>query len=243
MKRFFRAAFMAVLVLVVVGVGAASLALGRIVKVAVESAGPRLLGASIALGAVAISPFSGRGTVRGLTVGNPSGFKGEYALKAGSVEVEVRLASLMTGTVVVESVSVRDPEIAWELGADGVSNLTRLQKNAEAAAARLGGAPAPSSKPGVKGKSLLVRRLEVTGGKVRLSAAIFGGGSLTTSLPDVHMTDLGGPGRSPAQVAAQTLGAVTGSAQHAVAGIGASTAKAGAAAMSALGSLFHRGGK
>ena len=243
MKKFFRAAFMAALVLAVIGVGAASMMLGSIVKTAVEAAGPRVLGASVTLGGVVLSPFSGRGTLRGLVIGNPEGFKGPHAVSVGSIEVAVKLSSLMTGTVVVESVAVREPEIDWELGPGGESNLTRLQKNAMAAAAKLGGGASdnPSSSP-ARGKSLMIRRLEITGGKVGLSASALG--ALNAPLPDVHLRDLGGPGQSPAQVAAEALGAVTGSAQRAVSNVGSRALDAAAAAArSALGSFFKRAGK
>jgi uncharacterized protein involved in outer membrane biogenesis len=247
MKKAFSAGIAAALVLLTVGIGVVSMSLGKIVKSAVEAAGPRVLGAPVTLGLVTISPWSGSGTLRGLVIGNPDGFKSPHAVSVGSVEVEVKLASLLTDTIVVERVAVREPELIWEIG-QGSSNISRLQRNAQEAAARYGGeasqaaggAPAPAK----KGKSLLIRDFSVTGGKVGLSATALGSQGLTAPLPDVHLKNLGGKDRSPAQVAAQAFAAITSSAQGAVSNIGGKAiAEVRGTAMKALGSFLKRNGK
>ena len=247
MKKALSAAIAAALVLFVIGLGVVSMSLGKIVKAAVEAAGPRVLGAPVTLGLATISPWSGRGTLRGLVIGNPAGFKSPRAVSVGSVEVELKLSSLLSDTVVVERVAVREPELTWEIG-QGTSNLARLQRNAEDAAVRYGGegssAPRGAAEPAKKGKSLLIRDFTVTGGKIRLSATALGGQGLTAALPDLRMTDLGGKGRSPAEAAAQALGAITGSAQGAVSNIGGKAIDAArSAAMSALGAFLKRSRK
>ena len=247
MKNAFSAAIAAALVLLMVGLGVLSMSLGRIVKSAVEAAGPRVLGAPVTLGLVAISPWSGSGTLRGLVIGNPDGFKSPHAVSVRAVEVEVKLSSLLTDTIVVERVAVREPELIWEIG-EGGSNLTKLSRNAQESAEKLGGgkkeAAAPESGAAKKGKSLLIRDFSVTGGNVGLSATALGGQGLSAPLPDVHLTNLGGPGRSPAQVAAQAFGAITASAQGAVSNVGGKAIDAArGAAMKALGNFLKRNGK
>ncbi len=245
MKKAFRAAFAAALVLLAIGAGVLSVSLGKIVKTAVVEAGPRLLGAPVELGLVTISPWSGRGVLRGLVIGNPEGFKSPRAIRVGAVEVSVKLSSLLTDTIVVERVAVRDPELTWELG-QGSSNLARLQQNAQASAAKLAGGTesAPAAAPAKGGKSLLIRDFSVTGGKVGLSATALGGEGLSAALPDVHLTNLGGPGRSPAEAASDAFRAIANSAQGAVAGAGSKALDAArGAAFNALSSLFKKVGK
>lgn len=239
MKKAFRAALGAALVLAMIGLGVLSMSLGKIVKSAVEAAGPRLLGAPVTVGLVTIAPWSGRGTLRDLVVGNPEGFKSPHAVSVAAVEVEVKLSSLLTDTVEVERVAVREPELTWEIGQGG-SNLTKLQRNAEASAEKYGGAPAPAEGSAKKGKSLLIKEFSVTGGKVALSATALGGQGLSAALPEIHLTNLGGKGRSPAEAAAQALRAVTGSAQGAVSDIGGKTLDR---VRSALGSFLKGIGK
>lgn len=246
MKKTISAAIAAALVLGMIAVGIVSMSLGRIVKSAVEAAGPRVLGAPVTLGLVTIAPWSGRGTLHGLVIGNPEGFKSAHAVSVGAVDVEVELSSLLTDTIVVERVAVREPELIWEIG-QGSSNIARLQKNAQEAAAEYGGpdaAPAAASRPEKKGKSLLIRDFSVTGGKVGLSATAFGSEGLSAPLPDVRLTNLGGKDRSPAQVASQAFAAITSSAQGAVANLGGKALDAArGVALKALGRLFNRGGK
>lgn len=235
MKNAFRAAAGLVLVLAVVVIGVVSLSLGRVVKTAVEAAGPRLLGAPVELSLVTVSPLTGGASLRGLVIRNPAGFKGPRAVSVELVAVKLKLSSLLTDTIVVESVEVREPELVWEVG-NGGSNLTRLQRNAEESAAKLGGGAksAPEPAPAKKGKSLLIERFDVTGGKVGLSATAFGGQGLTAPLPEVHLRNLGGKGRSPAEAASQALRAVAASAQGAVSNIGGKALDAAASAFGGL---------
>lgn len=246
MKKAMSAAIAAALVLLMIALGVVALSLGRIVKSAVETAGPRLLGAPVTLGSVSISPLSGRGTLRGLVIGNPPGFKSPHAVRVGSAEVVLKLSSLLSDTVVVESLIVRDPELIWEIGPDG-SNLTKLSRNAETAADKFGGGKKSASPEGGaqrKGKSLLIRDFSVAGGKVGLSATTLGGQGLSAPLPAVHLTNLGGPGRSPAEVAAEAFGAITRAAQGAASNAGGKAIDAArGAALKALDSFLKRNGK
>jgi hypothetical protein len=211
MMKGLRALFLLVVVLGLVAVGAASMWLGRGVKVAIEKFAPGIVGAPVTVGAVVLTPWSGRGAISNLVVGNPPGFKGPYALRLGSADIRIKLASLVTDEIVVESVIVREPEINYELGPGG-SNIAKLQRNAE------GGKGAPSSSSG--GKSLFIRRLSVSGGQIGVAAAAVGGQPLKVALPPVQMENLGGKGRSPAEAVSQALGGIAGGAGRAVAGIG-----------------------
>lgn len=220
-----KAVIMPAAVLVVIAAGAASMRLGSLVKAAVERFGPEIVGAPVTVGAAALAPWSGRGAIRSLVIGNPPGFKGARALSVGSVDVKIRLSSLLSDTIVVESVVVREPELFYELGGGG-SNLTRLQRNAEGSQGRA----APSS--GGAGKALLIKDLVVTGGKVGVQG-------VQIPLPGVHLTGLGGKGRTPAQAVSEALAAIAGSAGRAASGAGAKAL--GDAAKSLLGGLL--GGK
>lgn len=220
-----------VVVLGVIAVGAASMWLGKGVKLAVETYGPGIVGAPVAVGSVMLAPWSGRGTIKNLVIGNPPGFKGAHALKVGSVEVRIQLSSLATDTIVVESVDVRAPEILYEMGAGG-SNLLRLQKNAESAVGQPAAAPAGKAAPS---KSLIIKDLRVSGGQVGVSASALGKTGVTIPLPVVHLSNLGGKGRTPAQAVSEVLNAIAGAAGKAVSGLG--TKALGDAASSVMGQL------
>ncbi len=225
-----KAVIMFVVVLGLIAVGALSLWLGRGVKVAVERYGPDIVGAPVTVGTVILTPWSGRGSIKNLVIGNPPGFKGAHALSVGSVEVKIKLSSLASDTIVVESIVVREPEILYELGGGG-SNLSRLQRNAEGAKGKEASAPASTG----KGKSLFIKDLLVTGGQVGLSASALGEQGVKIPLPGLHLSNLGGKGRSPAQAVSEVLGAIAGSAGRAASGLGAKALSE--AASSVLGKL------
>jgi hypothetical protein len=210
-----KALLLCAVVLGVIAAGAASLWFGRGVKLAVERYAPGIVGAPVTVGAVILTPWSGRGSVTNLVIGNPPGYKGAHAVSVGSVEVKLELSSLASDTIVVESVVVRDPEIVYEVGSGG-SNLSRLQKNAEGAKGKSASDPAESG----GGKSLFIKDLLVTGGQVGVSASALGSQSVKLPLPGVHLTNLGGKGRSPAEAASEVLSAISASAGKAVAGLG-----------------------
>lgn len=209
-------------VLGVIASGAVSVWLGRGVRVAVERYGPAYIGAPVVVGSVVLSPWSGRGTLRNVIIGNPPGFKGAHALTAGSVEVDLKLSSLAGRTIVVNRLTVREAEVLYELGLGG-SNLSRLQRNAEESSSR--GSAAPGQRAAVQ--SLLIKELLVTGGRVGLSATALGGNGARIPLPDVRLTGLGGEGRSPAEAVSAALAAIA-----------TAAGKAGGGALGAVGGFL-----
>lgn len=230
-----KAALLFAVVLGVIAAGAASMWLGRGVKLAVESYGPGIVGAPVTVGSVMLAPWSGHGTIKDLVIGNPPGFKGAHALKVGSVNVRIRLSSLASDTIVVESVDVREPEILYEMGASG-SNLSRLQRNAESSVGKPAAAPEGKAAPA---KSLIIKDLLVSGGQVGVSASALGKTGVTIPMPVVRLTNLGGKGRTPAQAVSEVLNAIAGTAGKAVSGLGAKAlSEAASTAMSRLGGLF-----
>lgn len=230
-----KAALMFAVVLGLIAAAAASMWMGRGVKLAVETYGPGIVGAPVTVGSVMLAPWSGSGSIKNLVIGNPPGFKGAHALKVGSVAVRIKLSSLATDTIVVESVDVRAPEILYEMGSGG-SNLSRLQRNAESAVGKPAAAPQGKAAPA---KSLIIKDLLVSGGQVGVSASALGKTGVTIPLPVVHMTNLGGKGRTPAQAVSEVLNAIAGTAGKAVSGLGTKAlSDAASSVMGQLGGLF-----
>lgn len=230
-----KAALMFAVVLGVIAGAAASMWLGKGVKLAVETYGPGIVGAPVTVGSVMLAPWSGRGAIKNLVIGNPPGFKGAHALKVGSVAVRIKLSSLASDTIIVESVDVREPEILYEMSSGG-SNLSRLQRNAESAVGKPVAAPEGKAAPA---KSMIIKELLVSGGQVGVSASALGQTGVTIPMPVVRLTDLGGKGRTPAQAVAQVLAAVSGSAARAVSGLGTKAlTDAASSVIGQLGGLF-----
>ncbi|MFA6030265.1 MAG: hypothetical protein WC969_10460 [Elusimicrobiota bacterium] len=217
-----------VLVALIVAAGVVYLRLGAVVKAAVEAAGPRVAGVEVRLASVSISPFSGRGSLRGLFVGNPQGYKTEAAVKVGAVRVAVDLRSLLSDTLVVREVVVEAPEITYEMGPGG-SNIARIQKNVEAFSPA---APKESRQAKRSEKKVIVDLFAVREGKVNLSAALLGGKELSIPLPAIELRDIGrkSNGASAKDVFSQVVGEVGRGVGKAVAG-GGDLLKGGAKAL------------
>lgn len=227
------------------GLGVLGLAVGLVlsamfgpaVKAAVEAAGPRVAGVPVSLGSFSVQPLRGSVRLKGLVVGNPPGYKTPSALELGDVRVRVRLRSLFSDTVVVERMVVRGASATYELGPGG-SNVAVIQRKAESFAGGGNGAP-KGAKPGRK---VVIKDFRFTGGKARLSAALFGGKAFEADIPDIRLTDIGGErGTSPARAAAEMLGAVTAGVARAGVSVGrdlGGAVKAAGKAVSGLKKLF-----
>ena len=83
-------ALVVVVVLALVGVGAyVFMNSGSLVKTAIEDMGPDYLLTDVSVDDVSLSLTDGRGTIRGLQLGNPPGFEGPYAMKLGEIKLAI----------------------------------------------------------------------------------------------------------------------------------------------------------
>jgi uncharacterized protein involved in outer membrane biogenesis len=198
----------ALLVLVVLGVYFFFSSLDSIVKAAIEKIGSSATQAEVRVKAVNIELTSGKGTLSGLTVGNPSGFKTERALSLGEISLQVDVGSVTKDTVVIKEIVVTAPEVTYEIGGQG-SNIDALKRNVDAYAGAAKG-KAQKAEGGGEGKKLIVENLYIRNGKVNVSASALGGKTLGAPLPDIHLTNIGkqSGGATAGEVARQVLGAI-----------------------------------
>ena len=196
-----------ILVLLAIGLYYLYSSLNSIVKAAVEKTGSEATQAQVKLKDVNIEITSGKGALRGLTVGNPSGFKTDKALGLGEISVQVDIGSVTKDTVVIKEIVIAAPEVTYELGSGG-SNIDALQRNANSYAGAGKGKAEKSG--GGQGKKLVIEHLYVRNGKVSVSAAELQGKTLSAPLPDIHLTDIGkkSGGATAGEVAQQVLTAV-----------------------------------
>jgi uncharacterized protein involved in outer membrane biogenesis len=241
----------AVLVVLVVGIVvvliAASLHIGAIVKKGVETIGPQVTQVDVKLGSASVSLLGGSGSISGLVLGNPPGYKSESAIRVGQASLSVAPGSLFSDKIVIRSINVQAPEITIEGGLKD-NNLSRIQKNIEAFAG--GGTAAkpadnkpPEAKPSTgASKKLEVDDLVVSGAKIN---AVILGKTIPLTMPDIHLTGLGqGPDGITAEDLAKRLmneivnGSLTALAKKG-AELGSELAKD--AAISAVGSITNSG--
>ena len=191
MKKILIGALVVVVILIVVAVIGVSVFLDGAIKKGVETIGPEIAKVDIKLDGVSLSILSGSGSVKGLVVGNPEGYKTPQAISVGHASLAVSPGSLLSDKIVVKSVQVDAAEVTFEGGLSG-NNLSKILDNLNAAT----GAGETKNEPGAPkdekpGKKLQVDDFLVTGAKVNVSLTGMGGKSVTLPLPDVHLTNLG----------------------------------------------------
>ncbi len=201
MKKIIVRILIVAVVLIVAGFIVVGMFLDSIIKKGVETAGPAITKTEVRLDGVSLSVFSGKGTVKGLFVGNPAGYKTASAIQVGEATVRVKPGSLMSNKIVVESVSINAPDITIEGGMKD-NNLTKILENVQSFS---GSATTNTSQTGAQkpAQKIQVNDLLITGGKVNVSLGLLGGKSVTVPLPEIHLTDLGknSDGITPAELA------------------------------------------
>jgi len=207
MKKIIVFGLVGIVVLVIIAGLGVHFFLDSAIKKGVETVGPKLVKVDVKLDGASLSILSGSGTLKGLVVGNPEGFKTASAISVGTASLAVQPGSIFSDKVVIRSVRVEGPEITLETGLHG-SNLGKILDNLKAAG---GGDKEPEAAKDQKaGKKLQVDEFVITGGKIHVSFVGLAGKTATLPLPEIHLQDLGkGPeGITGTELTRQVLSAV-----------------------------------
>jgi hypothetical protein len=152
-----------------------------LVKRAIEGFGPQLTGVTVKVKRVRLEPVDGAGSITGLEVGNPPGYKSARALVLGEMRLAIDYSTLTSSVIRVKEISLQGPVITYEAGAAG-DNLTAIQKHIDAEIARLAG---PGGTDQASGRKFIVDHIYVRDASVRF------GDTLAVSMPNVHLRDVG----------------------------------------------------
>jgi hypothetical protein len=234
-------------VLFIIAVVVVTSNLDKMIKAGVETMGPEITGTSIKLDSVDLSLLSGQGELKGLVVGNPPGFQTERAFKLGDARVKVDLKSALTDKLIIEEILIDRPEITYEAGSSG-SNLNKIQENVAAFAKKAGatgGAEPKAEKKDAGQKKVQINHFILKNAQVNASAALLKGKTLTVSLPDIHLKDIGkeSQGVTMQQASSEMVAALNKSVLQAVSGSGKLLTKGAEALGEAAKSLGGEAGK
>jgi hypothetical protein len=212
---------LSLLLLLIAGIIAVGMSLGKIIKVGIETAGPKITQTSFKVDSVNLSVLSGSAGINGFVLGNPDGFKSVSAVSLGKAAVSIVPGSILSDKIIIHSVEVRDAEITFEGNPFGANNLKQIMDNVNALAG--GGsasttAPAASTPATASGnkpaKKLEVDDFLISGAKVHASiTGIPGVGvkEITVPIPDIHFSDLGkgNDGITAGELTQKILGEIT----------------------------------
>jgi len=157
----------------------------EIVKTAIETYGSEAIGTPVRVAEVKIRLESGEGSISGLRVGNPAGFRAANIFELGMIRTKINTDTVMQNPIVIDEIVIRSPTVFYEINKAGVSNVDVLKKNISRAG---GGAAKQGDGEELK---MVIRKLVVEDGKVMVRIAALGKEEQTVTLPPIRLTDVG----------------------------------------------------
>ncbi len=205
MKKIALGAFLVLLVTIGFGIYYLLSNLDGIVKTAIETYGSQATQTAVRVESVQIILKDGSGAIRGVTVGNPQGFVAKQAFSLGEISTQIDLKSLSEDVIVIEHITVRAPEVFFELNEAGKNNLDELNRNLSSSAS----GSSASGKSSDSDPKLIIRKLLFVDGNIHASVVPLNK-DYELKLPKIELKNLGGKnGATPTQIADQVLKVLT----------------------------------
>ena len=207
MKKAVLGAILVLLITIGFGVYYLLSNLDGLVKTAIETYGSEATQTSVRVDNVKIVLQDGSGAIHGLTVANPQGFGTPQAFSLGEIATQIDLKSLSKDVPVIEHITIRAPEIFFELNEKGQNNLDKLKNNLQSGASKT--ASPSSGKSDVQEPKLIIRKLLFADGSIHARVVPLNK-DYELKLPSIQMNDLGGKtGATPSQIATQVVKVLT----------------------------------
>lgn len=167
--------------------------MGRVITTAITTLGSEMVQAEVTLKETYINTDSGTGALRGLVVGNPEGFKSEFAFRMNEVKLALDWKAIDQEPVHIQEISIMAPEITYEWGPDG-SNMEAIQRNVNAFVEKYREG-SPSQKPGEGQKEaetkFIIDHVYIKGSQIHISTTTEGSQTATIPLSDIYLQDIG----------------------------------------------------
>jgi hypothetical protein len=178
-----------------------------LVKTAVEKGGSEATQVKVTLAKAEVKLTEGSASLSGLVVGNPDGFKTDSAFELGAISVKIDTATITQDPVIIKEVVITKPKVTYEIGSNG-SNIDAIKRNVEKLA---GGGGGSASSGGEEGPKVIIEHLYLRDAEVNVSATMLGGKTMSSTLPEIHLTDIGKDkgGANPGEVASKVMAALT----------------------------------
>ena len=167
------------------------LTIGFWIKPLINHVAPQFTKTSVTLNEADISLFSGRFCLKGLKVGNPSGFSAPYIFELGEFSVQFQPKSIFTDKIIVDKILIKDTQITAEINQTAQINLMVLNENVQSALDKGSSNVAQTQQEKVAqttSKSVIIKDLQIL--NTKLNFAIMNNSS-TLKLPDFQAKNIG----------------------------------------------------
>jgi hypothetical protein len=170
--------------------------LNKQIKNGVETYGPQVTQTNVTLADVNLSILSGSGTLKGLNVGNPEGYKSENIFSLGEIDLKIDTSTVLSDKIVIDHIIIKKPEISYEKTFTS-SNVKELMKNIEEFTGASNDTEASqeadsSDSDSATKKQVVIKKLIIEDGTVYVGAMGIG---QTVTLPRIEMEDIGEDGK------------------------------------------------
>jgi len=184
MKKKLLSTVVAVVLVVVIVIAAGLFFIDSLAKGGIEKAGTHAMGVETTLGGADIGLFSGSFGLDAFNVANPAGFPAPHFLDLGKAEMELKVGSLLSDTVVVPRIELKGIDLILEKK-DGQYNYQAILDNL----AKLSSGEKSAEPAAEGGKKVMVEQVLVT--DVKVTAPAIGDKSITINIPMIKLTNVG----------------------------------------------------
>lgn len=168
--------------------------LDSIVKEGIEHYGSKALGVNVSVGGVEISTENGRGAIRNMVIGNPSGYAGAKAMEIAEASVSLDVKSLRSDLVVIREINIDGPHIEFEL-VSGKSNFEVIQDNIDRYLSDKGTAKTGTATQAQKERKYTIHAANIRKAQVHVRNPLLKEGGFDFTLPDLTLRRIGDDGQ------------------------------------------------
>jgi len=144
-----------------------------IIKNVVHKYGSQVVGTDVSLEGFNISLLDGEASVKEITVANPKGYKTPNFISLGGIAVKVDTNSVLSDTIVIDSIVVDKPFLSYEIISLTQNNVKEIQANiakntatAEKSEAKETTKTTDEQKKTSAGKKVIIKHLQIKSGEI-----------------------------------------------------------------------------
>lgn len=173
------------------------------IRCSIETAGSSALGVPVKVTGLSLSPLTGEGSIRGLSIANPEGFDAPYIIELGGLGIDFNVDSIFSNVIEIYSIVISDAQITYEttLVSDNIRALLNNLPRDDAAPVVEANPDAPAS------QKVIIRDLRMLNPLINLHTAV---ASAPIRLADIHLQNIGAQGNpvTVAEAARQVVAAI-----------------------------------
>ncbi len=134
-----------------------------------------------------LSLLKGTLNLQGVELANPEGFKAPRMIYVEEIFVSVEPRTIFTESIRVNSLEISGMDLSYQAAGFGRSNLSVFLRDVRE---HTGGVPILGGGEG-SGKSVVIDRILLQGGRITLSAVMTDGKGLVLPMPQIELHDIG----------------------------------------------------